>query len=136
VVILDTPRGDHGATLRERLESARDQGVSEPRTSVRLDSLGEPMEITLDLGHPPPEGEHLWRYFWDLCSTRTSNGFEAGILSLSEIEAWERREFLLDLMDANDRARARLKPYELKAIKAMDRVYLDTHRDLSKKGKK
>ena len=136
MVILDTPRGDHGSTLRDRLESARAQGVHDPRTTVRLDSLKEPMEITLGHGHPPPEGDHLWRYFWELNQTRTSNGFGFDGLSLWEIEVWERREFLLDQMNPADRASARLKPYELKAIKAMDRVYLDTQRDLSKKGKK
>jgi hypothetical protein len=118
------------------LESAREQGVNEPRTTVRLDAFKEPVEISLESGHPPTEGEHLWRYFWDLNQTRASNGFEAARLSLSEIEVWERREFLLDLMNTADRARARLKPYELQAIKAMDRVFLDTQRDLSKKGKK
>jgi hypothetical protein len=118
------------------LESAREQGVSQPHTTVRLDPLKEPVEISLECGHPPTEGEHLWRYFWDLNQTRTSNGFEAARLSLTEIEVWERREFLLDQMDPADRARARLKPYELQAIKAMDRVFLDTQRDLSKKGKK
>ncbi len=118
------------------MESARAQGVHDPRTTVRLDSLKEPMEITLHHGHPPTEGEHLWRYFWELNQTRTSNGFGAECLSLWEIEVWERREFLLDQMNPADRASARLKPYELKAIKAMDRVYLDTQRDLSKKGKK
>lgn len=118
------------------MESAREQGVHDPRTTVRLDALKDPVEISLESGHPPTEGEHLWRYFWDLNQTRTAGAFEPARLSLLEIEVWERREFLLDLMDPADRARARLKPYELQAIKAMDRVYLDTQRDLSKKGKK
>jgi hypothetical protein len=136
VVILDTPLRDSEITLRDRLEGAREQGVEEPRQKVRMDPKREPIEITLESGFPPKGADHMWRYFWELNESRRSNGFGLESLSIGEIEAWERREFMLDCMNARDRLAARLQPFEFRALKAMDGAFLKAQRFMNRSKKR
>jgi hypothetical protein len=73
-------------------------GIRDPR----LDTEPIQPDFTLD----------LWEHFWQLDSGRQS-GMSQNPLMWSEIESWGRQ------------MRVRLSPWELTAIKAMDRTYLN-----------
>lgn len=88
-----------GAPLRAHLESAAQQGSKE--AAARLVGPELPAEIA-----------HVWDWFDELHSARTSNGFGPNALTYSEIEAWNR-------LTARE-----VRPFEVEAIKRIDDVYL------------
>ncbi len=61
----------------------------------------------------PPEVEHLWEWFAELSSGRSSNGFGANPLGWADIEAWAR---------LTDRAPS---VWEVGLLKRLDGVYLE-----------
>ena len=97
VLALDAPL-EAGGTLREHLASAARQTKKvDPRLLRKLHLAG---------------WSYLLDWFWDLSQSRGSTGFGPARLSFSEIEAWSR-------LTGNN-----LKPWELKAIRAMDAAYM------------
>lgn len=56
----------------------------------------------------------MWEFFNELQTGRTSNGFGPNPLSFSEIESWARL------------TGRKVAPWEVRAIKQVDAVYLET----------
>ena len=62
----------------------------------------------------PPEGEHLWDWFWDL-SKRRPQGFGVSLIPYSEIQSWLsiRKPLTYD--------------WEIDIIMKMDLAFMETH---------
>jgi hypothetical protein len=71
----------------------------------------------LQAGVIPPGAEHVWEAFWDLGAHRGANGFGPAPLTYAEIHA---RARLL---------RQEHRPWEIRAIMAMDRAFLEAVSD-------
>ena len=75
----------------------------------------------------PPEGEHIWQWFWQLSSKR-GGGFGPGPLTYTEIQAWIGTTGTI------------VRPYEIDILNDMDGAYMRAQSDISraqsKKGKK
>jgi hypothetical protein len=61
-------------------------------------------------GDPPFELEHIWRWYCELGSARTSNGFGLNPLSYTDIKAYA------------DLTRAHMTPWEIGVLKRLDLV--------------
>lgn len=70
------------------------------------------MPPQLDVPPIPHELVHVWEYFCQLSSKRTSGGMAANPISDEQIMAWERRH------------RIQLTPFEGECIDALDQVFL------------
>jgi hypothetical protein len=68
----------------------------------------------------PEEYSFAWSSFFDLQSTRSSNGFSANPISYLEMQAY---------LHLTGRV---LLPYEIRAIKVIDTAFLNTQADLAK----
>jgi len=99
LVEMDTPRKG-GTTLRQNLMQA-----------------GRPIEPP----EIPPEGKHVWLWFWDLHQGR-GGGFGPAPLAYGEIEAWGR------LLRTAPRA------WEVEMLRQMDVAYLSAVAKLAEKG--
>lgn len=64
----------------------------------------------------PVEAQHVWEWFWALSAARGSNGFSLVPIAYTEIEAWARL------------TGAEPEPWEVMAIKAMDKAMLEESR--------
>jgi hypothetical protein len=87
-----------GATTREHLESI------EKRTGQRPKELDE-AEI-------PLEAAHVWAWFCDLHSARSSSGFGPNPISYSEIAAWGKL------------TGERVRRHEVKLLRQLDTLFL------------
>lgn len=92
---LDCPRKD-GSTLRSHLKAVERQTK---RKRIRNPKV-------------PDAAGHLWTWFWQLSDARPEGFSSAGPLTFSEIAAWA------GLTGSAPR------PWEVEALKAMDRAYL------------
>lgn len=101
---MDWPDKD-GVTLRKRLKHVAKHGIRDER----LDDEPEIPDAAVD----------LWGWFWELDGGRQS-GMSQNPLLWSEIESWGRQ------------MRARLTPWELSVIRAMDRAYLNVAAEMSR----
>jgi hypothetical protein len=68
----------------------------------------------------PPEGEHIWNWFWELSNLR-SQGFGVSLISYTEIRSWMhvRRPLIYD--------------WEIEVLVQMDRAFIETYQGLGKK---
>lgn len=98
-------KGADGAGLRDHIEQLCKQ-TGKTRKELGLSGDDD------DDDDIPQAGRHLWDWFWELHQGRGSNGFSPNPISWTELDAWARR-FGLDL-----------NPFELCALKSMDRAYL------------
>ena len=89
---------EDGTTLRGHLEQLEE-------------ATGKPCE-RLQNAAPPPAGERVWGWFWDLSDGRPNNGFGEGAIPYQEIQAWK------------SVTGERPEPWEIKAIRAMDGAFL------------
>ena len=72
-----------------------------------------------------PESMHMvWNYFIDLNNTRTSNGFGLNPISFTEIKSYFDLYYITPMS------------YEITAIKALDRVALDSFNKEQEKSSK
>lgn len=65
--------------------------------------------------------EYLWKWFEELNTSRSSNGFGPNPISFGEIKAWR------------DLNKLYIRPWEVSALKAMDDVLLNFRRENIKK---
>ena len=65
--------------------------------------------------------QYLWRWFWEINDSRTSNGFGFNPISYLEIEAWDRLTMKW------------VSPWETETIKKMDTVFREFQADNSSK---
>lgn len=65
----------------------------------------------------PEMTEHVWGYFLDLHSERTSNGMGPNKITSSQIKDW------------SDLNRIRLDPWEVRAIKVLDNNWMNSVND-------
>lgn len=72
------------------------------------------MPPQLDVPPIPHELEHVWGYFCQLNTKRTTGAMAANPISDEQIMAWERRHGI------------RLSPFEGECIDALDTVFLST----------
>lgn len=100
---LDFQRKD-GSTLRANLKQAE--------RSTRQKIIVEP--------RVPDAAAHLWKWFWQLSEARPDGFSSAGPLTFGEIAAWA------------GLTGAAPQPWEVEALKAMDRVYLASVAKISK----
>lgn len=94
---LDKP-GKDGVPLRSHLEQL------ERVTGNRPDGL--------NVTEFPPAAGHLLVWFWELNSTRTSNGFGANPISYTEISAWA-------MLTSHV-----LRPEEVRLLRVLDNAFL------------
>lgn len=94
------------STLREQYENHWKQTGEKPDA--------------LDFEPCPEELKYLWRWFVELNQGRGNSGFGPCALSYLEIEAWSRLN------------RVVLMPHELKALKQLDVVYLNSQGEATK----
>jgi hypothetical protein len=75
----------------------------------------------LDECEIPDAAMHIWEWFWELHSTRSSNGFGPNPISYAEIAAWSKL--------------SSIKPnkHEVKMLRELDRVYLEAAAKEAKK---
>lgn len=71
----------------------------------------------------PPEGEHVWGWFWELNSTR-GGGMGPAPLTYTEIGAWVQLTGL------------QVYPHEIDLIRAMDGAYMRAQSEMSKSKQK
>jgi hypothetical protein len=70
----------------------------------------------------PPEGEHIWNWFWDL-SNRRPQGFGVSLIPYGEIKSWMevRKPLIYD--------------WEIEILTKMDRAFLEGHQEAKKEQK-
>lgn len=95
---LDRP-GKDGVSMRAHLQQL------EKSTGVR--------PAGLDAAEIPYQGVMLMRWFYEMSSGRSTNGFGYMPLAFSEMEAWSRLRGVT------------LTPWEVQTIKSLDREYLN-----------
>lgn len=102
-VDLDFQRKD-GTTKRHHLEQAER-------------ATGESLIPEVDI---PPAAQHVWSWFWALNDSRPDGLSGPGTLTYTEIAAWAALTGHIP------------RPWEVDAIKAMDRAYLASVAKISK----
>jgi hypothetical protein len=106
---------DNLARVLENLENRRGKATEAKRTEV---------EALLSLPDFPEEYTFAWSSFFDLNSSRGSNGFGSNPISYSEIDAYTRL------------TRKVLLPYEIAAIQILDNCFLKAQNELHKSAQK
>jgi len=74
---------------------------------------GQTPQVLLDAPACPPGCEELWRIFGELHSCRGNNGFGPTRITYSDLDAFQRVSGIV------------LQPWELDAIRAADRAFLN-----------
>lgn len=69
--------------------------------------------------HIPPEGEHIWSWFWEL-SARRPQGFGLSSIPYSEYKAW------LDVR------KPLIHDWEIEILTKMDNAFLEGHQEIKK----
>ena len=70
----------------------------------------------------PPEGQHLWDWFWEL-SGRRPQGFGLSLIPYTEFEAWDRIRKPL------------IYDWEIEILTKMDHAFLQAHQEMKKSTK-
>jgi hypothetical protein len=79
----------------------------------------------LDECEIPDEAMHIWEWFHEVHSARTSNGFGPNPIGYAEIAAWSKLSGIRPNM------------HEVKMLRELDRVYLEVDaKNAAKRGKK
>jgi hypothetical protein len=95
---MDTP-DEQGNTKRAHLRQLE-------KTS------GKTPAALLEQPEPPEAVNHVWTWFWELHSARSSGGMGPGPITYRDIQAW------------SEMTRNEPTPWEVQALRAMDRVYM------------
>jgi len=103
-VELDYPDKE-GSTLRQRLLNAERQAKRNGFPVIQ----GKQHQVIV----PPRAGQIVWEAFWSLDEARQSHGYGPQRLSNEEIYAWTQLY------------QQRLQLWEINALRAMDRAYLN-----------
>lgn len=83
--------------------------VAYKATGIKQDALAEEIDL--------PDGVwHVWSYFNELHHERTGNGFGPNVINSTGIKHW---------CQVNNK---RLEAWELKAIKALDKLWMESIR--------
>ena len=109
---------DNGTSKRQQLMQVLE---STPENSVThqtaLERLSEAPELPFYL-------EHIWNWFWELNSRRTSNGFSQNPISWADFGFW------------NYLKQRQATPLEIEILETMDRLYLKYTAKKAKKDSK